>query len=105
MKITELWAKGLLLLSRGARYISIINMLMMLVVFYHAIRHKNIAVALCILAVISVTALSIFDYIFILGKENKYTWRKNDEWTELRDSINQIKEDLKEIKNDRQNRD
>lgn len=95
-RLYNLWAKTLLYLSRGTKYVTILNTFMLVKIFWDTFDNKILALSLCVAGIIGLVILAWIDYKEILGLEQGLVFGKNPEWNEIRDELKEIRRMLNE---------
>lgn len=73
-------AKLKILKDRAANWAVLFNFLMISVMFVDKFDTVLIGLAVLLVIMISIMALAVVDYIYILPKEQEVLWQKNPEW-------------------------
>ena len=76
----QLIAKIKILKDRAANWAVLFNFLMIAALFVDKFENILIGIIILVLIIISIMALAVVDYIFILPKEQEVLWQKNPEW-------------------------
>jgi hypothetical protein len=86
----QLWGKTLVLKSRASVYYGIVSMLMLLRVFLTTFDDPSLGWGLFVLGLIGLVAITIYDYLFIYGRESEITWTKNRITNEMAKRIERV---------------
>lgn len=73
-------AKLKILKDRAANWAVLFNFLMIAALFADKFENVLIGILILCLIAISIFALAVIDYIYILPKEQEVLWQKNPEW-------------------------
>lgn len=98
-KLYDLWARMLIFMSRGGRYVSLLNTFMLSKVFWETFDNKVVAIVLLIIGVLSLLTLTSFDYRHVFGREQGVSWRKNHSFIDIKEQLDRIEKRLEVIEN------
>lgn len=91
------WANLMVYLTRGIRYLTILNSLMLIKIFWDTFEDPVIATVLLVFAVVSLIVISIIDFKGVMPIENGITSRQNTEWTLLMDRISNLEKMINDL--------
>jgi len=94
MSFFDSWAKGLIFISRGSRYITILNTFMLSKIFWDTFENKSLAMGLMVAGLISLIIVAVVDYFNIIGREQGVIFKKNHEWIKMKEQLNRIERKL-----------